>query len=114
MKYTGPSGESRMRAEDDQLIAPVYILSLAQARQPGVKQDVDGSGFGWKTETLIEAKDTVPALGQLDEPGTEILPAKIAYSYHSPRRISRIHGDDVLCQIHANSRNIHLGLPLSS
>jgi branched-chain amino acid transport system substrate-binding protein len=69
MNYTGPSGESWIRAEDHQLIAPVYILSLAKAGQPGVRHDVDGSGFGWKTEALIEAKDTVPPMKcQMERP----------------------------------------------
>ena len=49
-------------AEDHQFVAPMYVLSLAKAGQPGVKHDVDGTGFGWKTEALIAAKDNVPPM----------------------------------------------------
>jgi branched-chain amino acid transport system substrate-binding protein len=60
MKYAGPSGESWIRAEDHQLIAPMYLLSFVKAGQPGVKHDAEGTGYGWKTDSLIEARDTVP------------------------------------------------------
>ncbi len=69
MKYAGPSGDSWMRAEDHQMIAPVYILSFARAGQPGVKHDEEGTGYGWKTEALIQAKDTVPSMKcQMERP----------------------------------------------
>lgn len=58
--YAGPTGDSWIRPEDHQIVAPMYVLSLAKAGQPGVKHDVDGTGFGWKTEALIAAKDNVP------------------------------------------------------
>lgn len=56
-RYAGPTGDSWMRAEDHQIIAPTYVLSFAKQGQPGVKHDVDGTGYGWKTEALIEARD---------------------------------------------------------
>lgn len=62
IKYAGPSGESWMRAEDHQLIAPIYVLGLARAGTPGVKHDAEGTGLGWKVEALIEARDTVPPI----------------------------------------------------
>ena len=62
MKYAGPSGDSWMRAEDHQMIAPIYVLGFAKAGQPGVKHDAEGTGYGWKTEALIEAKNTIPAM----------------------------------------------------
>lgn len=62
LRFAGPSGESWMRAEDHQIIAPMYVLSFVKEGQPGVKHDVDGTGYGWKTETLIEAKDNVPPM----------------------------------------------------
>jgi branched-chain amino acid transport system substrate-binding protein len=69
MHYAGPSGDSWMRAEDHQMIAPVYILSFAKAGQPGVKHDEEGTGYGWKTEALIQAKDTVPTMKcQMERP----------------------------------------------
>ncbi|HZP92131.1 MAG TPA: branched-chain amino acid ABC transporter substrate-binding protein [Burkholderiales bacterium] len=60
MRHTGPSGESWMRAEDHQLIDPLYVLSLVKAGQPGAPHDVEGTGYGWKTEVLVEAKDNIP------------------------------------------------------
>jgi branched-chain amino acid transport system substrate-binding protein len=62
MKYAGPTGESWMRAEDHQMIAPLYVMSFVKAGQPGVKHDAEGTGFGWKTDVLIQAKDTAPQI----------------------------------------------------
>ncbi len=62
MKYAGPSGESWMRAEDHQMIAPIYVLGFAKVGQPGVKHDAEGTGYGWKTEALIAAKDNIPPM----------------------------------------------------
>jgi branched-chain amino acid transport system substrate-binding protein len=69
MKFAGPSGDSWMRAEDHQMISPIYILSFAKAGQPGVKYDEEGTGYGWKTEVLIEAKDNIPPMKcQMEQP----------------------------------------------
>ena len=69
MKYAGPSGESWMRAEDHQMIAPIYVLTFAKAGQPGVKHDTEGTGYGWKTQALIQARDTVaPVKCQMERP----------------------------------------------
>lgn len=62
MKYNGPAGESWMRAEDHQLMAPVYVTSFVRKGRPGVKHDTENTGFGWKTEMLVAAKDNVPPL----------------------------------------------------
>ena len=69
MKYMGPSGESWMRADDHQMIVPIYLMSFVKAGQPGVKHDEEGTGYGWKTEALIQAKDTVPPMKcQMERP----------------------------------------------
>jgi branched-chain amino acid transport system substrate-binding protein len=69
MKYSGPSGESWMRAEDHQLIAPIYVMRFAKSGQTGVKHDEEGTGFGWKTEALVEAKDAeLPANCKMERP----------------------------------------------
>jgi len=60
MQYRGPSGESWMRPEDHQLMSPTYIVSFVKAGQPGVKYDVEGTGFGWRTEVLSKADESVP------------------------------------------------------
>jgi branched-chain amino acid transport system substrate-binding protein len=60
MRYAGPTGESWMRAEDHQMIAPLYIMSFVKVGQPGVRHDAEDTGFGWKTEALIPSKETAP------------------------------------------------------
>jgi branched-chain amino acid transport system substrate-binding protein len=70
MKYNGPAGESWMRAEDHQLMAPIYVTSFIKKGQPGVKYDTENTGFGWKTEMLVTAKDNVPPVRcQMARPG---------------------------------------------
>lgn len=59
-RYSGPSGESWMRAEDHQIMVPMYIMSFAKAGTPGVKHDAENTGYGWKTDALVQAKDAVP------------------------------------------------------
>ena len=69
MQYAGLSGESWMRAEDHQMIAPIYVLAFAKAGQPGVRHDAEGTGYGWKTQALIPAKDVVPPVKcQMERP----------------------------------------------
>jgi len=69
LKYAGPSGASWMRAEDHQMIAPLYILSLVKAGQAGVKYDEEKTGYGWKTEAFIDAADIVPPIKcQMERP----------------------------------------------
>ena len=69
MSYLGPSGESWMRAEDHQLMSPTYITSFVKAGQPGVKYDEEGTGFGWKTEVLSKASESVPRIRcKMDRP----------------------------------------------
>jgi branched-chain amino acid transport system substrate-binding protein len=69
MKYTGPTGEVWMRAEDHQLIHPLYLATFAKAGQSGVKYDVENTGYGWKTDARVEAKDTVsPTSCKMERP----------------------------------------------
>lgn len=60
MDYDGPAGASWMRAEDHQLMAPIYVTSFVKRGQPGVRHDTENTGFGWKTEMLVAAKDNIP------------------------------------------------------
>ena len=69
LKYAGPSGASWMRAEDHQMIAPLYILNFVKAGQAGVKYDEEKTGYGWKTEAFIEAGNIVPPVKcQMERP----------------------------------------------
>ena len=69
MEYMGPTGRSWMRADDHQMIAPIFLMSFAKAGSPGVKHDAEGTGYGWKTDAIIEAKDNVPPVKcQMERP----------------------------------------------
>ena len=58
--FSGAGGEAWMRAEDHQIVAPLYLASFAKAGQPAVKYDQEDTGYGWKLEGKVEAKDAVP------------------------------------------------------
>ena len=58
--FAGPTGDSWMRAEDHQIIAPIFVMSFVKAGQPGAKHDVEGTGYGWKTESLLAPNETLP------------------------------------------------------
>jgi branched-chain amino acid transport system substrate-binding protein len=62
MHFAGPTGDSWMRAEDHQVIAPIFVMSFVKAGQPGAKYDVEGTGYGWKTDVVFSAKDMAPAV----------------------------------------------------
>jgi len=69
LKYAGPSGPSWMRADDHQMIAPLYILSFVKAGGPGVRYDEEKTGYGWRTDAFIEARDMVPPVRcQMERP----------------------------------------------
>jgi branched-chain amino acid transport system substrate-binding protein len=69
MKYAGPTGEVWMRADDHQLIHPLYLAAFSHAGQNGVKYDAENTGYGWRTEARIEAKDTIlPTTCRMERP----------------------------------------------
>jgi branched-chain amino acid transport system substrate-binding protein len=59
MKYAGDTGEMWMRADDHQLMQPIYISTFTKAGGKDVRYDVEGTGFGWRTDMRVEPKDTV-------------------------------------------------------
>ena len=59
MKFQGDTGEMWMRAEDHQLMQPIYISSFTKAGGKDVKNDLEETGYGRKTDFRVEAKDTV-------------------------------------------------------
>ena len=68
MKYDGDTGEVIMRAEDHQLLQPLYIASFT-ALGKEVKYDAEGTGVGWKTDVRVEAKDTaLPTTCRMQQP----------------------------------------------
>ena len=58
MKFNGDTGEMWMRADDHQLMQPIYISSFTKAGGKDVKYDLEETGYGWKTDFRVEAKDT--------------------------------------------------------
>jgi branched-chain amino acid transport system substrate-binding protein len=54
MKHQTPTGEVVMRADNHQLIQPLFVSTMSA----GMKRDVEGTGLGFKTDGRIEAKDT--------------------------------------------------------
>jgi branched-chain amino acid transport system substrate-binding protein len=59
MRYNGPTGEVWMRPDDHQLMMPLYQVVFTRAGQPGVKYDAEDTGFGWKTEGRLDARDVI-------------------------------------------------------
>jgi branched-chain amino acid transport system substrate-binding protein len=63
MRYTAahgnPLGEVWMRAEDHQLQAPLFVSVLDRAGSRDVALDVEGSGFGFRTERYVDARTVV-------------------------------------------------------
>ena len=55
MKHETFYGNVTMRAEDHQLIQPLYISTMTKAGTQGVKYDVENTGLGWKTNFRVEA-----------------------------------------------------------
>jgi branched-chain amino acid transport system substrate-binding protein len=61
MKFAGPAGEVTMRADNHQLVQPLFISTYSKADGKDVKFDVERTGNGFKTDRRIEAKDTAQA-----------------------------------------------------
>ena len=59
MKYQSDTGEVWMRADDHQLMQPIYLATFTKAGGKDVKIDAEGTGFGWKTDARVETADTV-------------------------------------------------------
>jgi branched-chain amino acid transport system substrate-binding protein len=47
-----------MRAEDHQVIQPLYVMEMDKGGAPGVKFDNEGSGFGFRTLLTVPAEQT--------------------------------------------------------
>lgn len=69
MKFEGDSGEVMMRADNHQLIQPLYVSTYNKVDGKEVKLDVERTGNGFKTDRRIEGKDTVmPTTCKMDRP----------------------------------------------
>ena len=58
MRYDSGTGLMWMRAEDHQLMQPQYAYLFTKLG-PGVKHDIENTGFGWHTESRFETDETV-------------------------------------------------------
>ena len=69
MKHQGITGEVEMRADNHQLVQPLFISSFVKSGGKGVKYDVERTGMGFKTVGRVEAKDTVtPTTCKMERP----------------------------------------------
>jgi len=65
MKLTTTVGEVEMRADNHQLLQPLFVATLTD----GVKYDVEKTGLGFKTDVKVDAKDTtIPTTCQMQRP----------------------------------------------
>jgi branched-chain amino acid transport system substrate-binding protein len=68
MRHPGPTGELWMRPDDHQLMQPLYVATFT--RMGGeVKYDLEDTGYGFKTDMRVEAKDTtLPTTCKMERP----------------------------------------------
>jgi len=59
MKHNHAAGQVYMRADNHQLIQPLYTSTYVKVDGAGVKFDVERTGNGFKTDKRVEGKDTV-------------------------------------------------------
>jgi branched-chain amino acid transport system substrate-binding protein len=65
MKMQTSLGDVEMRADNHQILQPLFVSTLAK----GVKYDSEDTGLGWKTDAKIDAKATaLPTTCKLDRP----------------------------------------------
>ena len=55
MTYKSPIGEVKMRKNDHQLEAPLYLGIWAKKGSKGVKYDAENTGYGFRTEVTWES-----------------------------------------------------------
>jgi branched-chain amino acid transport system substrate-binding protein len=65
MKMATSLGEVEMRADNHQILQPLYVSTLAK----GVKYDSEDTGLGWKTDAKVDAKATsLPTSCKMERP----------------------------------------------
>jgi branched-chain amino acid transport system substrate-binding protein len=58
-KALGGLGAGQMRAGDHQFLQPLYVSTMQKAGTEGVRFDVEGSGYGFRTVRYLTAEQTV-------------------------------------------------------
>jgi len=65
MKLQTPLGEVEMRADNHQLLQPLYVSTLEKNQ----KYDVEDTGLGWKSDAKVDAKATsLPTTCKMERP----------------------------------------------
>lgn len=57
-RYRNAFHEARMRAEDHQLLQPLYVSVMRKVSDGSVRFDNEGSGYGFKTERFLPLAET--------------------------------------------------------
>ncbi|HWA13489.1 MAG TPA: branched-chain amino acid ABC transporter substrate-binding protein [Burkholderiales bacterium] len=69
IKYEDDSGPIEVRADNHQVIQPLFISTLVKANGKDVKFDVEKTGFGFRTDARIEPRATVmPTTCRFEKP----------------------------------------------
>ncbi|WP_429319471.1 branched-chain amino acid ABC transporter substrate-binding protein [Paraburkholderia sp. GAS448] len=69
MKFDNGFHSSWMRADDHQLIQPLYVMQMDQAGTPGVRFDNEGSGYGFRTVLALPPEGTAtPTVCRMKRP----------------------------------------------
>ncbi len=69
MKMEDDSGEVAMRADNHQLVQPLFISTYSKVDGKDVKFDVEKTGNGFKTDRRVEGKDTaLPTTCKMNRP----------------------------------------------
>jgi branched-chain amino acid transport system substrate-binding protein len=69
MKWMSDTGEVYMRADNHQLIQPIFIATYVKADGQAVKFDAERTGNGFRVDYRIEGKDTVlPTTCKMERP----------------------------------------------
>ncbi|EOA06451.1 branched-chain amino acid ABC transporter periplasmic protein [Herbaspirillum frisingense GSF30] len=67
--YQNAFHQATMRAEDHQLIQPLYLMQMQRADSGGIRFDNEGSGYGFRTERFIPAEQTaLPSSCRMQRP----------------------------------------------
>jgi branched-chain amino acid transport system substrate-binding protein len=71
MKYDSDMGPVIMRKEDHQLLLPMNVSTMSAAGAPGSMNEVEGSGFGFKTKVLLSAEQSaLPTTCKMQRPAS--------------------------------------------
>jgi branched-chain amino acid transport system substrate-binding protein len=69
MRYDAGVGEAWMRADDHQIMEPLFVATFGKIGKQGVKYDADDTGYGWRVDMRIEAKDNIlPTTCKMERP----------------------------------------------